>query len=259
MTPIRPSALSRREFLHASGVLIGFSLSDEGLVPRIVSAQIAGQAAQPAGRLDGWLRIQNDGSIRVFTGKAEIGMGVETAFAQIVAEELNLSTDRVHLTMGDTSTTPDQGGVGGSTSIAQGARPLRNAAATASTLLLQLASQRLGVPVHDLMTADGHVRSRRDAQVGVSYGELAATADLRAPLTVSGQGFALNIDTIGQVKKVADYTVVGTSVPRKDLPPKVLGQFSYTGDIRVPGMLAMGVSSTFTTVAPVAGGLITRP
>ena len=69
------------------------------------------------GQLDAWLRIEKDGTVRVFTGKVEIGMGVETGFAQIVAEELDVAPQRVQFVMGDTSTTTDQGGVGGSTSI----------------------------------------------------------------------------------------------------------------------------------------------
>ena len=67
----------------------------------------------------------------MFTGKVEIGKGVETGFAQIVAEELDVAPDHVRFVMGDTSTTTDQGGVGGSTSIMLGAKPLRNVAATA--------------------------------------------------------------------------------------------------------------------------------
>ena len=67
----------------------------------------------------------------MFTGKAEIGMGVQTALSQIVAEELDAPFEHVAFVMGDTAITPDQGGVGGSTSIAQGGKPLRNAAATA--------------------------------------------------------------------------------------------------------------------------------
>ncbi len=83
------------------------------------------------GRLDGWLRIQPDETIRVFTGKAEIGMGVQTALSQIVAEELDAPFEHISFVMADTAITPDQGGVGGSTSVAQGGKPLRNAAATA--------------------------------------------------------------------------------------------------------------------------------
>src|ERR1700682_381967 len=99
-------------------------------------------------------------------------MGVETALAQIVAEELDLSPDRVSLVMGDTALTPDQGGVGGSTSITQGSKPLRNAAATARFQLVQLASRRLGVPVQQLDVREGVITIKGDPSKKVSYGDL---------------------------------------------------------------------------------------
>lgn len=136
---------SRRGFLKAGGgLLIGFSLADSRVVPELMAAETS---ANPApGRLDAWLRVGTDGSIRVFTGKVDIGMGVQTALGQIVADELDVAFDRVQLVMGDTAETPDQGGVGGSTSISAGAKPLRNAAASARLMLLQLASAKLGRP-----------------------------------------------------------------------------------------------------------------
>ena len=100
-------------------------------------------------------------------------MGVETGFAQIVAEELDVAPQRVQFVMGDTSTTTDQGGVGGSTSIALGAKPLRNVAATARYLLLQLAAQRLGAQLDQLQVRDGIVSVQGDASKSVSYGDLA--------------------------------------------------------------------------------------
>ncbi len=91
--------LSRREFVKGTGgLLIGFSLADSAIVPQLLSAAVPPQAVSttpsPA-RLDAWLRIEKDETIRVFTGKAEIGMGVETAYSQIVAEELDVAPARV--------------------------------------------------------------------------------------------------------------------------------------------------------------------
>lgn len=233
------SGWSRRDFVKdAGGLLIGFSLADSPVLPRLLAAQsLEAVAVSTPDRLDAWLRIGKDGRVRVFTGKAEIGMGLETAYAQIVAEELDISPDRVTLVMGDTFITPDQGGVGGSTSIAQGSKPLRNAAATAQALLLQLASRRLGAAPGELQARGGIVSVRSDASKSVSYGELVEATDLNNALKVSGQGAALNVEGAGQPKDPASYTIVGTSVPRKDLPPKILGQFQYVTDVRVPGML----------------------
>src|SRR5215472_8826284 len=144
MTPRR---VSRRDFVKESGgLIIGFSLVNSAILPRLLAADGSTSVATPSPtRLDSWLRLGKDGTIRVFTGKPEIGMGVETAFKQIVAEELNVMPNQVEITMGDTALTMDQGGVGGSTSIMMGAKPLRNAAANARYLLAQLAANRLGV------------------------------------------------------------------------------------------------------------------
>ena len=73
----------------------------------------------------------------------------EPPISQIVAEELDVPLDHVQLVMGDTASTTNQGGVGGSTSIMLGSKPLRNAAANARYLLTQLASRRLGVPAEE--------------------------------------------------------------------------------------------------------------
>src|SRR5881392_1748429 len=182
ITMTSKTPLSRRNFFKgAGGLIIGFSLADSSVLPELLGApQRGGQGAGPdavpgapsAGRLDAWLHVERDGTIRVFTGKVDIGMGVETALAQIVAEELDVQPSRVALVMGDTSTTVDQGGIGGSNSISGGGRSLRNVAATARALLLQMASPRLGVPQDQLEVRNGIVRVKTDSSKAVSYADL---------------------------------------------------------------------------------------
>ncbi len=229
---------SRRGFLKVGGgLLIGFSLSDSRVVPELMAAETS---APMPGRLDAWLRVGTEGTIHVFTGKVDIGMGVQTALGQIVADELDVAFERVQLVMGDTAETPDQGGVGGSTSISAGAKPLRNAAATARLMLLQLASAKLGAQPGELQVKDGVVSVTGDASKSISYAALAGVAggnDLNEALRVSGGGFALNVEGRGKPKNPASYTIVGQSVPRIDLAPKILGRAKYSTDVRVPGML----------------------
>ena len=253
-------AVSRREFVKdAGGLLIGFSLADSAVLPRVLAAASPETIAAPSpSRLDSWLRIDKEGLVHVFTGKPEIGMGVGTAYAQIVVEELDVPVDRVVLVMGDTASTANQGGVGGSTSIMLGSKPLRNAAANARYLLTELASRRLGVPADKLEVIDGivHVKgsAKGDASKSVSYAELAGAGDLNDVLKVTGDGFSLNVAGSGQTKDPSAYTIVGKPVPRKDLPPKILGHFKYVTDVRVPGMLhgrvirPSGVGATFVSV-----------
>jgi CO/xanthine dehydrogenase Mo-binding subunit len=236
MAPKNP--VSRRQFVKdAGGLLIGFSLGHPSALPRILRASPEALNTPAAARLDSWLRIERDGTIRVFTGKTDIGMGVETALMQIVAEELEVSLQSVSFVMGDTAMTVDQGGVGGSTSLMLGSKPLRNASATARLMLLQLASRRLGVPFEELQVKNGVVSAKADAAKNVSYGVLVAESELNESLTVSGQGFALNVEGLGKPKDPASYAIVGQSIPRVDIPPKIQGQFHYATDVRIAGML----------------------
>src|SRR6267154_2490210 len=173
------SALSRRTFVKdAGGLLIGFSLVDSTVVPRLLAQAPGSVKAPSASRLDAWLRIEQGGSVQVFTGKLEIGMGVDTALTQIVAEELDLAPARVKFVFGDKQMTVDQG----------------------------------GVPVDQLQVRDGVVTVRGQARQ-VTYGELAADMASASDLKVTGAGFALNVDGGARPKDPATYTVVGTSVP----------------------------------------------
>jgi nicotinate dehydrogenase subunit B len=237
MTP--KTGRSRREFVKdVGGLLIGFSLVDASVLPQLMaSPSPAGDGAPAPNHLDAWLRIETDGRVRVFTGKAEIGMGVETAFGQIVAEELDMEPANVVFVMGDTAVTTDQGGVGGSTSIMLGAKPLRNAAATARYLLAQLASHRLGVPAGQLQFRNSVISAKNNASKHISFGALAGGMDLDDALKVSGAGFSLNVQGMGVPKDPASYTLVGKPLLRVDMPAKLYGRWQYVTDVRVPGML----------------------
>ena len=232
------TVLSRREFVKdTGGLLIGFSLADGAVLPQVLRAATESAQAFSPNRLDAWLRIDREGIVHVFTGKAEIGMGVETGLTQIVAEELDVPFSRVVFVMGDTSTTADQGGVGGSTSIAMGSKPLRNVAATARALLVRLAAKNLGASPDELQVHEGVVSLKADLSRKISYADLAASGDLDDALKVSGEGFALNVEGLGKPKDPSSYTVVGQPIPRVDIAPKILGKWQYVTDVRVPGML----------------------
>jgi nicotinate dehydrogenase subunit B len=251
----RKSGITRRAFVRdAGGLVIGFTMLDSALAPRLMAQATAVALPPSPKKLESWLHVLPDGGVQVFTGKLEIGMGVDTALTQIVAEELDLAPSRVKFVLGDTSTTVDQGGVGGSTSVSQGSRPLRNVAAAARSALLQRASRQLGVPVDQLQVADGVVTARSDATKRASYGELAAAIAAENELKVTGAGFALNVDGGATPKDPSTYKIVGTSVPRVDMAPKILGTYRYVTDVRIPGMLhgrvvrPAGVGSTLVGV-----------
>ena len=230
--------LSRRKLLQGSGALIvGFAIPPVLLDFEGEAAAAPGPAAAPdPAKVDSWLAIDGDGGVTVFTDKLELGMGVSTAFAQIVADELDVPVRSISIVMGDTARTPDQGGVGGSTSIEFGAARVREAAAEARRILLGLASARLGAPADQLDVSDGVVHRKDDPSKAASYGALIGGRRFDGAMKESGGGSATTLEG-ARPKSPDQYTVVGKPVPRLDVPGKATGRFTYMVDVRVPGML----------------------
>ncbi len=182
-------------------------------------------AIAAAARIDDWISICEDGTVTVFSGKVELGTGVRTALAQIVAEELDVSMDAVRMVMGETGRTPDEGYTAGSKTIQFGGFGLRIASAAARRALLELASRYLNVEEPQLSVSQGRVSVTADPSRSVSYAEL-----------LGGRRFNRDIGEV-EVKDPASYRIVGTTVPRLDLPKKFTGVASFVQDIRIPGML----------------------
>ncbi len=176
--------------------------------------------------LDDWLQIESDGTVTAFSGKVELGTGTRTALSQIVAEELDVPFEHVHLIMGDTSLTPDEGYTAGSMTVNSSGDALRQAAAEARRILLNLAADRLDADISDLLIIDGVISVINDPERHVSYADL-----------MGGKQFKHKISYKAPLKSPETYTVVGTSVPRVDIPAKFTGQQSFIQDLTVPGML----------------------
>jgi nicotinate dehydrogenase subunit B len=219
------SALSRRDFLSRSGVLVvGFSLgAHQGLGTAL--ERVAAHVPPPANQLDSWLVIGVDNSVTVFCGKVELGTGVSTALRQIVAEELDVPFERITWVQGDSDRTVDQGSTVGSQSTKRGGAQLRQAAAEARAALLEMASAKLGAPVTSLVVTQGRIGMTGSAS-GVTFGEL-----------IGGKRFERVVTGKATVKRPSDYTIVGKPIPRVELPAKMTGRHIYVHDVRVDGML----------------------
>lgn len=235
---MRPLPIARRDFLRGSGLLVvGFALENVPARTQAAPAPATARAHDPAA-LDTWLAIGRDGAVTAFTGHVDLGTGVETAFAQIVAEELAVPLRAVRVVMGDTDRTPDQGRSTASQGIVSSAQPLQVAAARARIALVELAAQRWNVAPASLATADGAVFARADRAKRVTYGEM--IGDRRFAIT-------LDVASVGQwgpvlkhavpPKPVAQYAIVGKSIPRRDVPGKVFGTFEFVHNVSLPGML----------------------
>ena len=183
-------------------------------------------AGNPAEGVEILLAVWDDGSVTALHGHVDLGTGIRTALAQIVAEELDLPLARVHMVLGNTASAPNQGATIASASIQIHAKPLRAAAAQARQWLLAQAAQQLGMPAERLQLHGGVVRAIAHPEHSLPYGAL-----------IEGHHQVLELDADTPTKPPADYTVVGTSVPRVDIPAKVRGDLIYVHDMRVPGML----------------------
>lgn len=175
---------------------------------------------------DLYLTIEPDGAITVFSGHVDLGTGIRTALAQIIAEELDVPFQSIRMVLGSTAITPDQGPTIASETIQITAIPLRQAAATARHVLLAQLALKHGIGANDLIVEDGIIRPVNGENWSATYGDL-----------VSGQALHIALNPEAPLKKVADYRIVGRSHPRADIPLKVSGQWTYIHDLRLPGML----------------------
>jgi CO/xanthine dehydrogenase Mo-binding subunit len=229
-------SIDRRSLFKGAGALV-VSIG----IPGGVATAETGSAVKPPltpDRLDSWLAVKADGDVVAYFGKMDMGQGVDVAIAQIVGEELDVPFGRVNVVMGDTAWTVNQGGASGSTGIQKGGIPLRNAAAEARRVLVEWASQRLGVPADRLEITDGVVAVTGDPARKLSYGELIGGRYFDLPITWNGKiGNDLVAEGQAKPKPPSTYKIVGQSPPRFDVPAKVFGKLDYVTDIKVPGML----------------------
>ena len=223
-----PVILDRRRVLAGGGALIvSFSLSGAYAQDQ---APAAAPAPKPPGSLatapylDSWIRIEADGGITVFTGKAELGQGIRTALQQIAAEELDVPFDSLKVVTADTRFTANEGYTAGSNSVHMSGTAIQNAAGQARALLIGEAARRLDLPVERLRTENGAVVAP-DGQ-RLRYGDLVA-ADM---LHVQAQ-------PTSNLKDPSTFRVMGQSVARVDIPAKVTGGAAYVQDMRLPGMV----------------------
>ena len=175
-------------------------------------------------RLSQWLRLERDGTVSVFSGKVEIGQGILTALAQIAAEGLGISPERIRMVAADTSLSPNEGVTSGSLSIQDSGSALQRACAHARALLLERAAERLGVSVTGLRAEDGTVRAgERSATFWECFDETLFDRDIAEHMSLSGSP--------------GGHRVVGTSSPRRDLPDKIAGRPRFIQDMVLPRML----------------------
>ena len=218
---------SRRRFLQQGAVIVaGFALVRSTALPAQQPAPVPPLpgSLQNNRMLDGWLAINPNGSVTVFTGKVELGQGIVTALAQIVADELDVDYARIDMISGDTARTPNEGVTSGSLSVQDSGTALRFAAAEARDLLLRAAAAKLNVPATELRVDDGTVSGASGTRA--TYWELASDELLKREATAKARP-----------KPPSQHRIIGRDVQRRDIPAKVTGGEAYVQDLRLPEMV----------------------
>ncbi|MEO8132680.1 MAG: molybdopterin cofactor-binding domain-containing protein [Betaproteobacteria bacterium] len=188
------------------------------------AAPVLSTSLKTTPRLDRWIRFNADSSVTVYSGKVELGQGIETAIAQIAAEELDIALHRVQLVAGDTTRTPNEWYTAGSMSTEVGGASMRTVCAEVRGLFVDAAARQFEVSPGEVRVQDG-VLEVPGTDLSTTYWKLAPGVDLARDVT----GTALP-------KPPAEYSCVGTSVERRDLRAKFTGA-AYVHDMELPGMV----------------------
>jgi isoquinoline 1-oxidoreductase beta subunit len=229
MTPITQT---RREFLQTTAaagatLIIGFHL------PRTTHDVRRTASFKP----NAWLEILPDGTVNIWTGRSEMGQGVRTAMPMIVAEELAADWKMVRVIQADANRAYGDQMTVGSRSVQSGWQPLRLAGAAAREMLISAAALTWSVPRAQCHAEKGTVLHTSGKSLG--YGQLTERAA------------TLPVPENPPLKSPSEYSILGTHVPRVDVPAKVTGRAQFGIDVRVAGMAFAAVAR-----CPVFGGQV---
>jgi nicotinate dehydrogenase subunit B len=230
--------LSRRGVLAGTGALI-VSFASSGLFAQEAQAPAPEPAAAPPApppparlpgsldktrMLDAWVRVEADGKVTIFTGKAELGQGIKTAVLQVAAEELNMQPAALTLVTADTARTANEGYTAGSQSMQNSATAIRHAAAQVRDILIGEAAKRAGLPAEQLRAENGAVLGPAGQRFG--FGELVSDTLLHVEAQPQSRLTPPNA-----------HKVIGKPLARVDIPAKLTGGEAYVHDMRLPGMV----------------------
>jgi nicotinate dehydrogenase subunit B len=221
---IEESGMKRRTFvkLFGGGIFIFFNtwnvLEIVGCTPE--------QTSSLTKDFNAFLLIAEDGTVTCYTGKIEMGQGIITSLAQMMADELNVPLEKIKMVMGDTDLCPWDEGTWGSLSTREFGPYMRAAAAEARGVLLEMASSQLGVPASQLEVKDGIITDTKNSTKSISYSKL-----------TKGKRIEKYLDVKPAVEDFSRFTYVGKSYNHSDAILKVTGAAMYAGDMKLPGMV----------------------
>ena len=222
--------LDRRNFLRVSalaggGLLLGgyFKLGDAA--ERLGAAATEGAAGETA--IGNFIRITPDGIVTIIGKNPEIGQGMKTTLPMLIAEELDVDWNKVHVEQAMLDTTKFQAqSAGGSTATPTNWLPMRRVGAAARAMFVAAAAQTWSVPESELETASGTVRHAKSNR-SIAYGQLLDKVTTMTPP---------ELDKV-PLKDPKNFKIIGTKVPGVDNHSIVTGKPLFGIDVTLPGML----------------------
>lgn len=216
--------LHRRDFFRilGGGLYVFFQIGNPF---EVISAEAEQRRSLPDD-YNAFLRIGDDGEVMCTVGKIEMGQGIVTSLAQMMADELDVPMKRVKMVMGDTALCPWDGGTHGSLTTRAFSPYMRRAAAEARAVMLEMAAEKLGADVTGLDVKDGVIFVRKSPSRKVSYVEL-----------TNGKKINHYLNDKPEFKDYSEFKLIGKPFHRQDAVEKVNGEAKFAADIRLPGML----------------------
>lgn len=218
-----PIRLDRREFLKklGGGIIVVFCLGKLSLLDGMAQNE-----KEDPSNFNAYLRIKEDGRINCYTGKIEMGQGIITSLAQVLADELQVSIDKVDMVMGDTDLCPYDAGTWGSMTTRFADPVIRAAAAEAREILLDLASEKLELSEDNLTIENGVIFDKNNLSKKITFAEI-----------TEGKRIVKTLTKKPEIKKASQFKLIGKPIISTDSLAKVTGKAQYSGDIKLPGMV----------------------
>ena len=218
-----PNSNSRREFLRLSSLSgLGLMLGVSSFAKNASIVKLTEEALQL--EINPFIIIDNLGNITLVNPRPDMGQGSTQAVPSLLAEELEVSLEKVKLIQSDGKSKYGSQTAGGSSSVRELWEPLRKAGAAAKEMLAETAAKRWGVTVDKCYAEDARIH-QRNSDKSFSYGELADEAS------------KLPIPKNPKLKDPKDFKIIGKTKPRLDVPDRVTGKAVFGMDVDVPGMV----------------------
>ncbi|WP_421799345.1 molybdopterin cofactor-binding domain-containing protein [Haliscomenobacter sp.] len=218
-----PNSNSRREFLRLSSLSgLGLMLGVSSIAKNASIVKLTEEALQL--EINPFIIIDNLGNITLVNPRPDMGQGSTQAVPSLLAEELEVSLEKVKLIQSDGKSKYGSQTSGGSSSVRELWEPLRKAGAAAKEMLTETAAKRWGVSIDKCYAEDGRIH-QRNSDKSFSYGELADEAS------------KLPIPKNPKLKDPKDFKIIGKTKPRLDVPDRVTGKAVFGMDVDVPGMV----------------------